>query len=209
MICFRLVLILNGLTLFFRSEFRSLHWPSSFALSLFTSSNSRLISRVLTNQRLNFYPHFYWEVTWSSIFQVLAKLLSVFPLLPCPQTRRGQSCSSIAENDFGTFDEFNLLFYFYVFSKAGCKGKSKVQPESLLGVRWQQRSSGELPRFSFPASTWSPCYLSTPSHWRPEHRTTIFKIRKTLDIYLQVPVVSGLILDCRFQVLNLPGTWWK
>ena len=46
----RLVLILNGLTLFFRSEFRSLHWPSSFALSLFTSSNSRLISRVLTNQ---------------------------------------------------------------------------------------------------------------------------------------------------------------
>ena len=38
---------------------------------------------------------------------------------------------------------------------------------------------------------------------------TIFKIRKTLDIYLQVPIVSGLILDCRFQVLNLPGTWCK
>ena len=38
---------------------------------------------------------------------------------------------------------------------------------------------------------------------------TIFKIHKTLDIYLQVPVVSGLILDCRFQVLNLPGTWCK
>ena len=38
---------------------------------------------------------------------------------------------------------------------------------------------------------------------------TIFKIHKTLDIYLQVPVVSGLILDCRFQVLNLPGRWCK
>ena len=54
----RVVLILNSLTLFFRSEFRSLHWPSSFALSLFTSSNSRLISRVLTNQRLNLLPTF-------------------------------------------------------------------------------------------------------------------------------------------------------
>ena len=41
-------------TLFFRSEVRSLHWPSSFALSLCTSSSRRLISRVLTKQ---FYSH--------------------------------------------------------------------------------------------------------------------------------------------------------
>ena len=146
-------------------------------------------------------------MTWFSIFQVLAKLLSVFPLLPCPQTRRGQSCSSIAENDFGTFDEFNVLFYFYVFTKACCKGKSKVQPESLLGVRWQQRSSGELPRFSFPASTWSPCYLSAPSHWQPEHR--ICNNFQNTQNTRYLPASPGSFwFDPRLQISGLEPPWY-
>ena len=90
-------------TLFFRSELRSLHCPSSFALSLLTSSNKRLISRVLRQNNIYFKFIYFMmfqkiTITWSSACPVLAKPLWVFLWRPCLQIQRGQFCSSTSGN---------------------------------------------------------------------------------------------------------------
>ena len=94
---------LQKITLFFRSELRSLHWPSSFALSLLTSSNNRLISRVLRQNNI-YFKFIYFIIfqrssnTWSSACPVLAKPLWVFLWRPCLQIQKGQSCFSTSGN---------------------------------------------------------------------------------------------------------------
>ena len=211
MICFRLVLILNGLTLFFRSEFRSLHCPSSFALSLFTSSNSRLISRVLTNQRLNLLPTFLLRGDLVLNFPSSGKTSFSFSFA---------ALSSDSERAILFFNRWKWFWYlwwiqcFILFFMCFLKHVAKVNQKSNLNLFSECVDSSDLLAsflvFLFLHRLEVPVicqHLLTGS--LSIEFATIFKIRKTLDIYLQVPIVSGLILDCRFQVLNLPGTWCK